>query len=178
METVNSAQDLRYPIGEFIPPVSYDASMIQVWILDIQLLPLKLSEMTSLLSEQDLNKVYRPGGWTIKQVIHHCADSHMNSFIRCKLALTEENPTIRPYNEGSWALTSDVSEAPISWSINLLDGLHKRWVRMLKSLSEEDMFRTFFHPEHKKEVVMFEQIAFYAWHSRHHLEHVKQALKE
>jgi len=125
------------------------------------------------LSEVQLDTAYRPGGWTVRQVVHHCADSHMNSFIRFKLALTEENPTIKPYHEDKWAEMADAKNLPIEPSLKILEGLHDRWAILIKSLSDQDLQKTFYHPANQKTITLATTIALYAWHSRHHLEHVK-----
>lgn len=120
---------------------------------------------------------YRPEGWTIRQVVHHCADSHSNAFTRFKLALTEENPSIKPYKENLWAELPDVTTAPVDWSLKIIANIHKRWVVLLKSMSIADFERTYFHPESNRVWKLFEVLALYAWHCNHHLAHVKQAKK-
>ena len=123
------------------------------------------------LSEQQLDTPYRPGGWTARQVVHHLADSHMNSCVRFRLALTEDSPTIKPYDEVSWASLPDASTMPVEPSLILLEGLHSRWVRLLESMSETDFLREFHHPE--SGVVRLEQnLAHYAWHGKHHVAHI------
>ena len=128
------------------------------------------------LSPLELDYIYRPGGWTIKQVVHHCADSHMNSLIRFKLALTEDLPTIKPYFEERWAELADYHN-PISDSLIILQGVHNRWVTLLKSLDQEQLKRDFIHPEHQKRFTLKETMALYAWHCQHHLAHIEQALE-
>jgi len=168
---------LKYPIGKFVKPEPILESHILKWIETIEELPKQLSKLTNHLSADELNWPYRPSGWTIKQVVHHLADSHMNSFIRFKLALTEENPTIKPYHEDRWAKLIDGNESDLSNSISLLTGLHAKWVVFLRSLTKEDLKREFIHPEHDKRFSLEETIGIYAWHSKHHLAHIEQALK-
>jgi hypothetical protein len=131
--------------------------------------------LTSHLGKEELKWKCRPEGWTIKQVIHHCSDSHINSIIRFKLALTEDNPTIRPYREERWAELDDSINDDISISLSLIEVLHTKWAYLLRSLSEEQLNRTFNHPN-SGEFTLKQAIALYAWHSNHHLAHVKQAL--
>ena len=144
-------KDLRYPIGKFKKPGSYPEELIEAWINDIEIFPELLRQEVEELTERELTWVYRPDGWTIKQVVHHCADSHINSFMRFKLALTEEKPVIKPYLEARWANLPDTIEADISTSLELLSGLHKRWVVLLRSLKEKDYRRKFIHPENGNE---------------------------
>ena len=124
------------------------------------------------LDEKQLNTPYREGGWNVKQVVHHVADSHMNAYIRMKLGLTENNPTIKPYEEKDWAEMIDTKNVPINISITLLYALHSRWSEILKHLSPEQWNRTVFHPEYKKEMTLWYLLGMYAWHSRHHVAHV------
>jgi hypothetical protein len=168
---------LKYPIGSYKRPEHIDLPEVAEWITDISQFPEKLAALTSSLRNDQLKWPYRPGGWTIHQVVHHCADSHMNSFIRFKLAMTEENPTIKPYLEHLWAEMPDTLDANISHSLAMLEGLHQRWVILLKNLKPEDLERKFIHPEHGKRFTLGETIALYAWHSNHHLAHVEQAIK-
>jgi hypothetical protein len=168
-------EDLRYPIGRFKAEKGVTAPMRRKWIDIIAQFPAELrAELTGLV-DSDLALVYRPGGWAIRQVVHHCADSHMNSLIRFKLALTEDNPKIKPYEEGEWAELPDVVDAPISWSIQILEGLHARWTFLLRRMDDEDFARTFHHPEMKKDLTLDLALDLYQWHCRHHLEHVRQA---
>jgi len=138
-------------------------------------LPKSIVSVTNNLSEIELNYKYRPDGWTIKQVVHHCADSHINSIIRFKLALTEDTPTIRPYFEDRFAELNDYRET-IDTSVSILNGVHKKLGILLKNLSKEDLKREFVHPEHGKHFSVEETIGVYAWHSNHHLAHIKKAL--
>ena len=176
MENVNIEQ-LKFPIGKFEKPAIIDKKTIEGWIQAIESFPGELDSFTQNLTVKELNRRYRPNGWSIKQVVHHCADSHMNSFIRFKLTLTEDLPAIRPYFEDRWAVLSDGLEDDIADSINLLKALHRKWVKLLKNLTEEDLKSAFIHPESGKRFSLAENIGIYAWHSNHHLAHIKQALK-
>jgi hypothetical protein len=143
----------------------------------IQEFPEEIIKETAELDNKQLDTAYRPEGWTIRQVVHHCADSHMNSFTRCKLALTEDTPTIKPYYEERWAELKDSKHLDITPSIQMLIGIHYRWVQLLRSLSATDLEKTFIHPEHGKHISLKENIAFYAWHCKHHLAHIALAKK-
>ncbi|MFJ5792241.1 YfiT family bacillithiol transferase [Lysinibacillus sp. NPDC097162] len=166
--------DLRYPIGQFQFPEVVTAQQVQKWIDDIRLLPRQLAEAISGASEQSLAKSYRENGWTVTQLVHHLADSHMNSFIRFKLALTEDTPTIKPYNEEDWAVLPD-SDMPVATSYKLLESLHERWVYLLTSLTDEQLQRAFQHPDNGL-MTLEKALALYAWHGKHHLAHIQNAL--
>lgn len=166
---------LKFPIGEFEKPKVISKEHINEWIASIEALPQSIISITKNLSEGALNYKYRPDGWTIKQVVHHCADSHINSIIRFKLALTEETPTIRPYFEDRFAQLIDYNE-PIDTAISILTGVHKKLSLLLNHLNEDELKREFIHPEHGKRFSLEETIGTYAWHSNHHLAHIKQAL--
>jgi hypothetical protein len=170
-------QNLKFPIGTFKKPETVSDDLLQQWKRDITEFPQKLKTLVAPLRPDQLQWVYRPGGWSIHQVVHHCADSHMNSFIRFKLALTEEEPTIKPYWEHLWAEMPDTLTANINSSLAILEGLHYRWNILLENLKPEDMKREFIHPEHGKRFSIETTIALYAWHCNHHLAHVEQALK-
>jgi len=173
----NEIEKLKYPEGRFIKPENITKELINEWIKEIELLPYKLKVLTVKLMEYELGWRYRPGGWTIQQVGHHIADSHMNSFIRFKLTLTENVPTIKPYFEERWAELPDSTDVPISASIKILEGLHARWTHLLRSLNSEDLKLTFSHPERGRQITLGENLALYAWHSNHHLAHIRQALE-
>jgi len=164
---------MKYPIGPFLVPDEITSELIQTWIGEIEAFPKLLRAATRKLSEKQLDTPYRDGGWTVRQVVHHCADSHMNSFIRFKLAITEDNPTIKGYKEAAWAEMPDYLQLPIEPSLKLLEGLHERWVILMKSLSKDDLKKTFFHPEKQKSIPLDQTIALYAWHGKHHLGHVR-----
>lgn len=170
-------QNLKYPIGTYQRSANPDEQTLKEWISHLEALPRLLTDVTSPLSESALNYIYRPEGWTIRQVVHHLADSHMNSIIRFKLALTEDTPTIRPYYEDRWAKLADVTEVEITASIDILRGVHQRLVAMLRSLSAQELERDYIHPEHNRKMTIKETIGLYAWHSNHHLAHIHQALK-
>jgi hypothetical protein len=162
--------DPRYPIGKFERPAAATAELRSDWLDTLEALPARLRAAVAGLSEEQLDTPYRPGGWTVRQVVHHVADSHMNSFIRFRLALTEEEPTVKPYNEAKWALLKD-AELPVEVSLKLVDGVHHRMVVMLRSLSPEDFERKFRHPQLGL-MDLNGNLALYAWHGRHHVAHI------
>jgi hypothetical protein len=172
-----SPDALRYPIGPFTAPEAFVAEDAPVWISAIEALPLWLDAIIENLDAHQLETPYRPGGWTMVQTIHHLADSHMNAFVRLKLALTEERPVIKPYEEARWAETPEIHSVPVNVSITLLHALHRRWVAILQSLEPASWQRSYFHPEQQREVPLWEMTAMYAWHCRHHMEHLRR-LKE
>ena len=173
--TEEELNKLKFPIGEFNKPTAINEDIIKSWIVSIEALPQSIIELTKNLNEKELNYKYRPNGWTIKQVVHHCADSHINSLLRFKLALTEKSPTIKPYFEDRFAELVDYAE-PIEASILILKGVHKKLGTLLKNLNQEELKLEFIHPEHNKRFSLEETIGTYAWHSNHHLAHIKQAL--
>lgn len=162
---------LKYPIGKFRYEAS-NSNQISNAIESISALPAKLNFAVAGLSDTQLNTSYRDGGWTIRQVIHHLPDSHLNAYTRFKLAMTEINPSIRPYDEAAWADCEDAKHGNITDSLDLLDALHRRWVTFLKLLSVEDLERTYFHPAHHKQSKLREITSLYAWHGDHHLAHI------
>jgi hypothetical protein len=168
--------DLRYPIGKYMPQ-EYSDELKEQRLADIRFLPNAVESAVSNLDEQHLQTPYRDGGWTVHQLVHHIADSHMNAYLRFKQGFTEENPTIKPYDENVWANLSDVKNLPINISITLLYSLHARWYEFLKNFPEADWQRTLFHPEHKKQFTLWHMLGLYAWHSRHHVAHIT-ALRE
>lgn len=170
-------EKLKFPIGVFNAPKSIDKSIIEQWITSIDAFPNRVEALTKNLNVKQLNWKYRPKGWSIKQVVHHCADSHMNSLIRFKLALTEDSPNIRPYWEDRWAELPDSLDDNLDSSLLLLKGLHQKWVFLLKQLSTQDLEREFVHPEHGKRFSLKENIGVYAWHCKHHLAHIEQAIR-
>jgi len=169
--------DLRYPIGKFRAPTSATEEQINSWIEEIARFPDRLKAETELLSREELDYRYRPEGWTIRQVVHHLADSHMNSLMRFKLALTEEKPVIRPYHENLWAELADSKESPLSSSMEMLHGLHQRWVFLLRNMKDDQFHLEFVHPEYNKTYKLYVITALYAWHGNHHLAHIRQAKK-
>jgi uncharacterized damage-inducible protein DinB len=170
-------KDPRYPIGKFNHNILVTKEMRSEFINVIESLPSSLRKEVENLTEEQLNTPYREGGWTIRKVVHHIPDSHLNSYVRFKLALTEDNPDIKTYEEHLWAELKDSSETPISVSLNLLESLHKRWVILLKSLSGEQFKRTFQHPEWGN-ISLSKTLALYAWHSKHHLAHITELKKQ
>ena len=169
-------EQLKFPIGIYNIPESITSENIKQWIEDIEAFPEVIHKLTKDLTTEELSWKYRPNGWSIKQVVHHCVDSHMNSIIRFKLALTEDNPTIRPYFEDRWAKLDVGKENDLSDSIQLLTALHSKLGKLLRSISKEDMSRTFQHPEYGRLFRIDETIGNYAWHGKHHAAHIKQAL--
>ena len=169
-------KDVRYPIGKY-EAQPFSEKYLRQWINEIADLPQQIEMAVSNLTEKQIDTPYRQDGWTVKQVVHHLADSHMNSYIRFKLALTEDNPVIKPYREDLWAELSDTQNLPISISISLLYALHARWVELLKNIKTEEWNRTVFHPEHKKEMTLWYLLGMYAWHGKHHTAHI-MALKK
>src|SRR6266436_193065 len=163
--------DLQYPVGRFawLDDVSPDDR--RRYIDEIEQTPEKLRAAVTGLSEQQLDTPYRPGGWTVRQVVHHLPDSHLNSYTRFRLALTEDSPTIKPYDEAAWAELPDAKAGPIAPSLELLEGLHGRWVRLLNSLGDSEYARAFKHPE-LGEVRLDWTLGLYDWHCRHHLAHI------
>ncbi len=166
-----SEQDPRYPVGRFQPPTAITATDRAAWIAEIEALPEHLRKAVSGLKDSQLDAPYRPGGWTVRQVVHHVADSHMNSLVRFRLALTEDAPTIKPYSEAAWAELADSKVAPVEVSLQLLQALHARWVMLLRSLETVGLSRTFKHPERGENNLDW-AISLYAWHGRHHVAHI------
>lgn len=168
----------QYPIGKFIAPEFYSAEYLTAKIEEIASFPERLKKEILHLTEEQLETPYRQDGWTIRQVIHHCADSHMNCFVRIKWALTEENPTIKFYYENLWAELYDNLTMPIQPTLSLLEGLHFRLTYLMKNLSEVDLEKSFIHPENSTEFKIKEIIGTYAWHGNHHLAHITTLKKQ
>lgn len=169
-------EDLRYPIGPFQPKPTITDEERKKLIRQIAEVPAVLREETAGLSEAQIDTPYRPGGWTVRQVVHHLPDSHLNSYVRFKLALTEKEPTIRPYEEQLWAELPEAKTGSLDLSLDLLDALHRRWVVVLKSMSPDDFSRTLIHPESGK-MNLDRLLQLYAWHGRHHTAHITQLKK-
>lgn len=163
---------LKYPIGKFQKPGHVSEKNLTEAIAYLRAFPEYLSESVEEFTDAQLNTPYRPGGWTVREVIHHLADSHMNALIRCKLALTEPNPTIKPYDEASWAKLDDYT-LPVNISLNLVKGIHEKWTLILDSISPSDFEKTYFHPESQKSSPLSEVTLMYHWHSMHHLAHIQ-----
>jgi uncharacterized damage-inducible protein DinB len=168
--------DPRYPVGKFQQPTTSTEADRKKWIADIEVLPAKLREAVRGLNTQQLDTPYRDGGWTVRQLVHHVPDSHLNAYCRLKLALTEDVPTIKPYDEKSWAELPDTYATPVEVSLNLLEAVHVRWVNILKALTPAQFPRKFNHPE-MGELSIDQLLALYAWHSRHHLAHITELRK-
>lgn len=164
-------EDLRYPIGKY-EPQPYSEKLKQEWLTDIRFLPQHLENAVLNLDEAQLDTPYRPGGWTLRQVVHHVADSHANAYIRFKLGLTENNPTIKPYDEAAWANLKDTALVPVNVSLTLLHALHTRWMEVLKNITTGEWERTVVHPEYGKQMTLWYLLGLYAWHGRHHTAHV------
>jgi len=163
--------DLRYPIGKY-EPRPFSQQQKEEWLNDIKFLPQLLENAVINLDEAQLQTPYREGGWTIQQVVHHVADSHINAYCRFKLGLTEDNPTIRPYDEAAWAKLNDTEKIPINISLTLLYALHTRWYSVIGDLILADWERKVFHPEAKKEMTLWYLLGNYAWHGKHHVAHI------
>lgn len=169
--------DVRYPIGKFSTQ-PYSEEVKKRWINDIRFLPGDIEIVIQSLDEYQFDTPYREGGWTVKQLVHHIADSHMNAYIRFKLALTEVNPTIKPYEEAEWAKLPDTADVPVNVSVTLLHALHRRWTVLNENIDEEQFQnRNVFHPEQQKQMTLWHLLGLYAWHGLHHLAHIKN-LKE
>lgn len=164
--------DLRYPIGRFQMPPTVQAAEREPLIVAVESAPRELMKVVAGLSEVQIETPYRPEGWTVRQVVHHLADSHMNAYVRFRLALTEDEPTIKPYHEAAWADLSDARTGPIDVSLTLLSALHSRGVALMRAMTPEQWERAFRHPE--RGLLRLDQtLAMYAWHGRHHIAHIR-----
>jgi len=169
--------DPRFPIGKYQVPAEVTPAMREQAIREIAETPQKLRAAVTGLNDTQLDTPYREGGWTVRQVVHHVPDSHMNAYVRWRLALTEAEPTIKPYAEAEWANLEDAAHAPIEVSLNLMEPLHERWVRLLRSLKQEDFARTFRHPDHGVRTLDW-MLFLYAWHGKHHTAHITELRKQ
>lgn len=173
-----SDENLRYPIGKESEQKEYqkefEESLKRSLIEDIRMLPHSLEFAIQNLDEAQLRAPYRPAGWTVHQLIHHIADSHINAYVRFKLGLTEENPTIKPYDQDAWANLTDTKNLPVNISFTLLHALHKRWCEMMDHMTETQWKRAVYHPERKEQITLWQLLKSYAWHSRHHTAHILQ----
>ena len=169
--------DARYPIGKFSYAGPMTAAQRAGCVEDIAGLPGQMRAATENLSDAELDMPYREGGWTVRQVVHHVADSHMHAYVRFKFGLTLANPAILPYDEAVWAKLVDARTLPVGVSLALLDGLHARWSTLLQSLDAADWQRTYVHPEHGN-VTLDRTLALYAWHGKHHVAHIAGARKK
>jgi hypothetical protein len=167
----STAIDPRYPIGKY-ETKPFSEQQRQEWLNDIRFLPTLLENAIQNLDNSQLLTPYREGGWNVQQVVHHVADSHMNACIRFKLGLTEDNPTIKPYEENSWAHLSDSMNLPVNISLTLLHALHVRWMEVLNHISNEQFNRTVTHPEYQKTMTLWYLLGMYSWHGRHHVAHI------
>lgn len=161
----------QYPIGKYVEQ-PFSEKQLQEWLNDIRFLPENLEHAVLNLDEAQLETPYREGCWTVKQLVHHVADSHMNAYIRFKLGLSEENPTIKPYNQDAWAQMPDTKNLPINLSFTILHAVHRRWYEILINISTEQWNRTVVHPEYNKQMTLWYLLGMYAWHSRHHTAHI------
>jgi hypothetical protein len=162
---------LAYPIGRFQAPDAIDASARDAFVAHIELAPASLRNAIEGLDERQLDTPYRPGGWSVRQVVHHLPDSHLNAYVRFKLALTEDQPTIHPYDQARWAELPEAMAGPVRFSLDLLANLHARWVACIRALPSASFDRTFRHPE-LGVMSLNQQLALYAWHGRHHVAHI------
>ena len=175
--TTMADEGLRYPVGRYTMVAEPSPGERARWIAEVAEAPARLRAALDGLDGARLDTPYRPGGWTVRQVAHHLADSHMNAYVRFKLALTEDAPTIKPYDEGRWATLADTQAVPVETSVVLLEALHERWTALLEAMTAADWSRTYVHPEHAKPFTLGGALGMYAWHGRHHVAHVA-ALRE
>ncbi len=169
-------QNLKYPIGEYSYPENVDAEQIKLWINSLENFPQQLITVTSKLTDVQLAVQYRPGGWTVRQVIHHVADSHVNAYMRIKLTLTEDNPVVRPYNEEVWAELPEAKNGDIEMSIQIIKAIHHRLTITLRALDSADFDRKYTHPAVNKQLTLGYLVGNYAWHGQHHLAHILSTL--
>jgi len=177
MTATAASPDLRFPIGKFDWNAPITEADYPRLIAEIAAVPGALRSAVAGLSRDQLETRYRPGGWTVKQVVHHVPDSHMNAYSRFKLALTEDQPTIKPYDEAKWAELPDSQRVPIDVSLNLLDAIHQRWVPLMRAIDASDFNRTLMHPEHNRVMTLSQLLGLYAWHGRHHVAHITSLRK-
>lgn len=170
-------EQLRYPIGKFQAPTTISKEHLREWITVLEHLPQRLQDLVAPLSEAQLETPYRPEGWTVRQLVHHISDSHHNSYMRFKWALTEDKPVIKPYDEKAWAELFDTRTAPIQMSLDHLKAVHAKLVYLLKGLSQSELQRKFVHPDGNVETTLEENIGRYAWHSNHHYAHIANLIK-
>lgn len=175
MET--SEEQLKYPIGHFECPDTITQHHLKTWVAVLDGYPKRLNALVKPLTDYQLDSEYRPGGWTIRQVVHHIADSHHHSYTRFKWSLTEDTPLIKAYNQDEWAKLEDTKHAPVSMSLLHIEAIHKKLVYLIRTLSETDLNKSFVHPETQKTVPLKENIGIYAWHSNHHYAHILKALE-
>ena len=177
MTNQTSKEEIRYPIGKVRLPQVITAQDIKTWISILEETPERLKYLVRNLNEKQLDTPYREGGWTIRQVLHHMVDSHMNSYIRFKWTLTEEEPVIKAYFEDRWADLPDTKDAPVDLALQTLEALHAKWTYLLQGLNPDQLKRCFIHPESNSKVSLEQNIGIYAWHSEHHIAHIEQLMK-
>src|SRR4030095_6155429 len=170
---VDNLEKLKYPIGKFDWSLEVSNEDRRRAIKTIDAFPVKISDFISSLNDSQLDTPYRPEGWTVRQVVHHVADSHMNALIRIKLALTEDTPTIKPYDENAWSTLPDM-KLPIAVSLSLIEGIHTRWIAVVNGMAVDQFARSFMHPELRTEMTLDHLLQLYAWHSHHHLAHITE----
>lgn len=173
----NNMTDPRYPIGKY-EPMPFSEETKQQWINEIRMAPSNVELTIQHLDKAQLATPYREGGWTVAQLIGHLADSHMNAFIRFKLALTEDTPPIKPYQQDAWVNTADVLDTPVNYSTTILHALHHRWVNLLVSMTDEQWQNKLYHPERKAEVSLWDMLCIYSWHGKHHIAHIKNLCEQ
>jgi hypothetical protein len=174
--TNDELKKLQYPIGGFVSPEEVGKENISNWIEVIEFYPQKIKDLVCELTEVQLDTPYRPDGWTVRQLLHHLPDSHLNSYVRLKWTLTEDTPTIKAYHEDRWAELPD-SKGDISLALNLLEAVHAKWTFLLKGISFEDFEKKFTHPETGKEISLGKNLALYVWHCNHHYAHIENLMK-
>ena len=177
MQTQVDIEKLKYPTGKFQPPSAFSMDAVKKHILELEALPALLENTIKEIPAGDLHYSYRPGGWNIKRIVHHIADSHANFHTRLRLTLTEELPTVKPYDENKWALLPDANAIDFESSLQILKGVHKRAVLLLNTLNEKDFQREYYHPENKKNFNLFWLLSLYAWHGKHHVAQITIALE-
>ena len=168
---------LQYPIGKFKAPETISSEKLNEWTTILEMFPSQLRDMVSEMTEAQLDTHYRSEGWTVRQVVHHVADSHHNSYIRFKWALTEDNPTIKPYLQDKWAAQPDLKGMPVEWSLRHIEAVHYKLVRLVRALSDTELDRTFVHPDGNAVSSLRENVGRYAWHSMHHFMHIANLVK-
>ena len=168
----DTMEELKYPTGRYQRPEGYTPELLKEWLSALKGLPMWMDACIENMDAHQLQTPYREGGWTVQQVVHHVADSHMTCYIRLKLALTEDNPTVKPYKEALWAELPDNDLIPVNVSVTMLHTIHLRMVALMQALTDEQWNRTFHHPEHNRNIPVWELAALYAWHGRHHAEHI------
>jgi len=171
---MDALEQVKYPIGRYEKPAGFNPELKKELLGILKALPSWMDASIENLDEAQLEVPYREGGWNIKQVVHHVADSHLNAYVRLRLALTEDNPTVKPYDENAWAMLPDVNVVPVNVSVTMLHAMHRRLVALLEQIPEADWQKTYYHPDHKRNFPVWEVVALYAWHSRHHTAHIQE----